>query len=104
MRGHWALLILALLFATVADAKRLHLRRPHRGFQMRMAPFVVAPGGDREGCEYLTTPNREPMDVGEFALKVTPGTHHFVVWEYLGADHDPAHFWSGIAYAPGCVA
>ena len=103
MRAWWAVVLAALALGTIADARRLHLRRPHRGFQMRMKSFVVQPGGDREGCEYLTTPNREPMDVGEFALKVTPGTHHFVVWEYLGTDHDPKDFWSGIAFAPGCV-
>src|SRR5207249_7537302 len=28
----------------------------------------------------------------------------FVVWEYLGTDHNPADLWTGIAYAPGCVA
>jgi len=88
---------------TAADARHLHLRKPRRGFQMRMTPFVIPPGGDREGCEYLVAPNHGPMDVSAFELKVTPGTHHFVAWEYLGKDHDPSHFWSGIRYSPGCV-
>ncbi len=70
---------------------------------MRMTPFPVRPGADREGCEYRVTPNHRPMDVSAFELKVTPGTHHFVVWEYLGRDHTPADFWSGIAYSPGCI-
>jgi len=81
----------------------MHLRKPARGFQMRMTPIVVPPGGDREGCEYLVAPNRAAMDVAAFELKVTPGTHHFVAWEYLGKDRDPSDFWSGIRYSPGCV-
>src|SRR5215470_952286 len=99
-----AILALACLgLGTAADARHLHLRRPRRGFQMRMMPFVVPPGVDREGCEYLVAPNRAAMDVSGFELKVTPGTHHFVAWEYLGKDRDPSHFWSGIRYSPGCV-
>lgn len=84
MRAVSLLVLTCLLASPGAEAKRLHLRRPARGFQMRMESFVVAPGGDREGCEYLVTPNRKPMDVGAFELKSTPATHHFVVWEYLG--------------------
>jgi len=92
-----------LSFGTTADAARLRLHKPARGFQMRMTSFVVAPGADREGCEYAVAPNRKPMDVAEFELRATPGTHHFVVWEYLGPDRNPADFWRGIAYAPGCT-
>jgi hypothetical protein len=97
------LLALTCLLASAGAEAKLHLNRPARGFQMRMESFVVPPGGDREGCEYMVTPNRKPMDVAAFDLKTTPGTHHFVVWEYLGSDHDPADFWSGIKYSPGCV-
>jgi hypothetical protein len=103
MRATWLLVLAAVTVAAGADAGRLHLHRPRRGFQMRMAPFPVPPAGDREGCEYRVTPNTKALDVQAFELKVTPGTHHFVVWEYLGKDRDPAHFWSGIRYAPGCI-
>jgi len=51
---------------TAADARHLHLRKPRRGFQMRMTPLVIPPGGDREGCEYLVAPNHGPMDVSAF--------------------------------------
>ena len=103
MRTTWLIALAWLAVGTLADAKRLHLAKPQRGFQMRMTPFVIQPGADREGCQYEVTPNHTPMDVQGFDLKVTPGTHHFVLWEYLGKDHDPADFWSGIAYSPGCV-
>ena len=84
-------------------APKLHLRKPARGFQMRMESFVVQPSGDREGCEHMVTPNRRPMDVAGFELKTTPGTHHFVVWDYLGQDQNPADFWTGIEYSTACV-
>ena len=84
-------------------APKLHLRKPARGFQMRMESFVVQPSADREGCEHMVTPNRKPMDVAEFELKTTPGTHHFAVWDYLGKDQNPADFWTGIEYSPACV-
>jgi len=103
MRILAALALACLALGTAADARHMHLRKPRRGFQMRMTPFVVPPGADREGCEYLVAPNRAAMDVSAFELKVTPGTHHFVAWEYLGKDRDPADFWSGIRYSPGCV-
>jgi len=101
MRTAWIVVVACLLAAVAADAKRLHLRKPVRGFQMRMESFTVQPDGDREGCEHMVTPNDTPMDVAEFQINDTPGTHHFVVWEYLGASH--GGFWTGIAYAPGCV-
>src|SRR5262249_3868501 len=88
--------------ATPAAAK-LRLRQPPRGFQMRMESFEVPPSGDVEGCEHMITPNHQPMDVSAFELKATPGTHHFVVWDYLGQDQNPANFWPGIAYATACV-
>ena len=89
--------------ARIRPHKRIRLHKPKHGFQIRMTPFVVAPGADREGCEYTVAPNREPMDVQSVELKATPGTHHFVVWEYLGADRNPADFWTGIKYSPACV-
>src|SRR5262245_36025257 len=84
-------------------AAKLHLHKPARGFQMRMESFEVPPSGDREGCEHMVTPNRHPMDVSAFELVATPGTHHFVVWDYLGQDVNPADFWSGIAYSTACI-
>ena len=95
--------VLGLSLGTAAGAGRLRLHKPKHGFQMRMTPFVVPAGGDREGCEYAVAPNRKAMDVSEFELHATPGTHHFVVWSYLGADRNPADFWRGIAYVPGCT-
>lgn len=99
------IIALACISAAIATpaAADLHLHKPARGFQMRMESFTVSPSGDREGCEHMVTPNRHPMDVAAFELKTTPGTHHFVVWDYLGQDQNPADFWSGIEYSTACV-
>jgi hypothetical protein len=103
MRATWLVALGCLALAISAEARRLHLHKPRHGFQMRMKSFVVQPGADREGCEYAVAPNRKAMDVAGFELNDTPGTHHFVLWEYLGRDNNPADFWTGIQYATACV-
>ena len=103
MRTIWMVTLACFALGTTADAKRLHLHRPRRGFQMHMTHFVIPPASEREGCEYRVTPNRRAMDVQSLELNATAGTHHFVLWEYLGKDDNPADFWSGIKYAAGCI-
>ncbi len=104
MRTIGVIVLLCLIFTVPADAKRMHLHRPPAGgFQMRMTPFPIPVGGEREVCEYQTTPNGKPMDVAELQLRSTRGSHHFVLWEYLGNDRSPTDFWSGPRDAPGCV-
>jgi len=100
----WLLLLsIAFLAPTMASARKVRLHKPRRGFQMRMQSFPIPADGDREACEVAITPNDKPIDVGSFELKTTPGTHHFVVWQYLGDDRDPSHFWDGLAFVPGCT-
>ncbi len=103
MHRTWLVALACLAITTSVDARRLPLRKPRHGFQMRMTSFVVQPGDDREGCEYAVAPNRRPMDVAGFELNVTPGTHHFVLWEYLGKHQSSSDFWTGIQYAPGYI-
>src|SRR5262245_33354770 len=98
VRSAWLVGLACLAVAAPAHAGRLRLHKPSRGFQLRMVPFAIPPGDDREGCEYAVASNRHPMDVSTFELKTTPGTHHFVVWAYLGADRNPADFWTGVSY------
>src|SRR5262249_38747015 len=108
-RGHFRVgcaILIALACLTVsatAEARKLRLHKPARGFQMRMTPFIGNPGVDQEGGEYTVAPNREPMDIAGFEVKATPGTHHFVVWQYTGPDRDPADFWKGISFTRGCT-
>jgi hypothetical protein len=93
-----------LAVALVASAEaRVSLRKPGRGIQMRMKKFVVPPGGEREVCEFRVMPNRKPFDVQAFELNMTPGSHHFVLWEYLGVNHDPSAFPKELVDSPGCI-
>jgi hypothetical protein len=92
-----------LLLVAPASAKRLRLNKPRGAVQMRMTPFMIPAGGDVEGCDYQVMPNDEAIDVSAFELKATKATHHFVIWQYLGQDRNPADFWDGIAYASGCI-
>jgi len=101
MRLLLALAILALVVP--ASAKRLHLRKPPGAVQMRMTPFTIPAESDLEGCDYMVTPNEEAVDIAAFELNATAASHHFVVWQYLGQDRNPADFWDGIAYSPGCI-
>ena len=95
--------IAALSLVAAGHATKLRLHKPKRGFQMRMTSFEIPANADREGCEYAVAPNEKAIDVGAFEVKTTPGTHHFVVWQYLGNDRNPADFWRGIKYVPGCT-
>src|SRR5262249_60996419 len=102
MRTLGVIVVLCLIFTVPASAKRMHLHKPaHGGFQMRMTPFPIPVGGGREVCEYQVTPNRKPMNIAEMQLRSTPGTHHFLLWEHLGADRNAGDFCSGPADAPG---
>jgi hypothetical protein len=101
MRRAWA--ILACLALVAPASATIHLHRVKHAVQMRMTPVPIPANGEREVCEYRTTPNKKPMDVAAFELATTPGTHHFVLWEYLGKDTDPKDFWKGAVDAPGCI-
>src|SRR5690242_4855260 len=80
-----------LALASVADA-RPYLRKPKRGFQMRVSPYAIAPGQDLEVCEYRRLPNAKPVDVAGFKLRMPEGAHHFVIWSYGGNREDDSTF------------
>jgi hypothetical protein len=81
---------LALLTDVCADAARVRLPRPKRGFQMRMGKFTIPAAREREVCEFRTLPNRKPIDAQEFEFEMTPGSHHdemcFIVGYYYRDD------------------
>ena len=93
---------LVLALAAGAAAKP-YLRKPKRGFQMRVGEFTVQPGEDLEVCEYRRLPNRKPVDVSGFDLRMPPGAHHFVIWAYGGNVEDDARFPPGPVESVGCT-
>ena len=98
-----ALLAVLTLAAAAGAASRVRLPKPRRGFQMRMGKFTVPAGHEREVCEFRTLPNRKPIDVQELEFKMSPGSHHFALWAYLGQDRAAADFPSTIVDSPGCI-
>src|SRR5262245_9381145 len=101
--------VLMLALGVVASTVRAEgtddptLKKPHRGFQMETSEFTIAPGADREWCEYRRLPNAKAMDVQEFELRMPAGAHHFVVWRYDGNDGNDADFPTKPVQVPGCV-
>ncbi len=95
------LVALALLLAVPAVAKA-PLKRPHRGFQMRIHDFTVKPDEDLEVCEYARLPNRRAIDVNGFELTMPPEAHHFVIWSYGGDVTDDARFPKGPMESVAC--
>jgi len=103
MRPRVAAATLIVLAATLPAVARVHLRRPARGYPIKMGAFTIPPAGEREVCEYRVLPNAKPMDVQAYQLDMTPGAHHFVLWAYLGKDRNADDFPKTIVDSPGCV-
>jgi len=64
--------------------------------------WVIEPLQDVEVCEYRRLPNRKPMDVAGFELRMPPGAHHFALWGYGGSVQDDAAFPKGVVESVGC--
>jgi hypothetical protein len=95
---------LALVIACVglADA-RPYLKKPKRGFQMKVSDFDVKSGEDLEVCEYRRLPNKKPVEITGFKLRMPAGAHHFVVWRYSGNETDDSKFPQGPVESLGCT-
>jgi hypothetical protein len=93
-------LVLALVSA--ADGRTL-LKKPKRGFQVKVSEFTIMPGQDLEVCEYRRLPNKKPMDVDGFELRMPAGAHHFVIWAYSGNEQDDSKFPQGPVESVGCA-
>ena len=91
-----------LALTSAADA-RTRLKKPKRGFQMRVGEFSVQPGEDLEVCEYRRLPNRKPIDVTSFKLRMPDGAHHFVIWSYGGNLQDDSRFPAGPVESVACA-
>jgi hypothetical protein len=82
---HTLLVVLASLALTLPCAEaRSRLKKPRRGFQVRVETYTIAPGEDNEVCEYRRLPNKKPIEVAGLDLRMPPGAHHFVLWKYGG--------------------
>ena len=97
-----ALLVLAMAVATNVDAGT-RLKKPTRGFQMRVGAYTIDPGEDLEMCEYRRLPIKKPMDATSFTLRMPTGAHHFAMWGYGGALTEDDRFRQGPFETIGCA-
>jgi Copper type II ascorbate-dependent monooxygenase, C-terminal domain len=95
-------LIALVLLLAVPAAGKTRLKKPHRGFQMRIHDFTVKPDEDLEVCQYARLPNRRAIDVNGFELQMPPEAHHFVIWSYGGDVTDDARFPKGPVESVAC--
>jgi hypothetical protein len=103
----WMALAVVLLAPAAAPAAsiRVKLHRPHRGIQVRLAPVVVPAAQEREVCQAIELPNREPMDVAVLQF-ATPGgrtylSHHFAL--FVDDVDTMAELPTGPVNSPGCA-
>lgn len=96
------LILLGLAVSLPADAAS-RLKKPKRGFQMRVDKYAVQPGEDLEVCEYRRLPNKKAMDVSGFELRMPRGAHHFVIWRYGGDIQDDRKFPAGPVPSVACA-
>src|SRR5262249_4794419 len=89
-----ALLVLGMAVATNVDAGT-RLKKPTRGFQMRVGAYTIDPGEDLEMCEYRRLPIKKPMNATSFTLRMPTGAHHFAMWGYGGALTEDDRFRQG---------
>src|SRR5262245_28022622 len=103
MRQLLVLVLTGAVTATVASGAPL--RKPPRGhgMQVRVGAYTIQPSEDLEVCEYRRLPNKKPMDVTRFTLRMPPGAHHFAVWGYGGSQTDDAAFAHGPVESIGCT-
>ena len=95
--------VLAVAVCVIAAAPASALRKPKRGFQMKVGAFQVQPAQDLEVCEYRRLPNKTPMRVSGFEVRMPAGAHHFVVWAYSGSLKGPEGFPQGPVQSIGCT-
>lgn len=58
------------------------LNPPERGFQLKSPEIEIPPGtnGERTYCWYFRTPNAESLSIKRWVSKMTPGSHHMIVY------------------------
>lgn len=87
----------------VGESFSVKLKKPKRGFQMRTSDFLVRPGEDLEWCEYRRLPNKKEILAQSYELRMSYGSHHFVLWAYNGNETDDAKFPSSPVLVAGCT-
>jgi hypothetical protein len=56
------------------------LMPPERGFQITTPEITLQPGQEVTYCYYFRTPNTDPYAIKRWASKMTPGSHHMILY------------------------
>jgi hypothetical protein len=83
--------VVAFLVALAATALaadpvmvKTKLRKPSRGFQLRLAPFEVPPAREREVCQAVRLPISRPIDIDRITVRMpsspTLASHHLAMF------------------------
>jgi hypothetical protein len=83
-----ALLVVLFAVPSTAAELRTRLHRPSRGLQVRLTPFDIQAGTEREVCQLIELPNTKELELRDLTI-ATPagseyGSHHFAMFLYSG--------------------
>src|SRR4051794_9736940 len=56
------------------------LMPPARGFQVQSPEITIMPGQEITYCYYFKTPNTEAFSIKRWVSKMTPGSHHMILF------------------------
>jgi len=56
------------------------LEQPARGFQLKSPEITIPAGKEQTWCWYFKTPNTEAFSIKRWVSKMTPGSHHMIVY------------------------
>jgi hypothetical protein len=74
----------------------------HGNYTITLAPFTVAPGGERYVCQNFANPfGGGDGAIHAFASHLTPGAHHMLLFYQPSASDGPLADCSGSEFAPG---
>jgi hypothetical protein len=66
--------------STPGDAAYVELTPPTEGFQIRTPDITIAGGQEVTYCYYFHTPNQAETIVKSWQSKMTPGSHHMILY------------------------
>ncbi len=76
-----SLLLPLVPFAVAACAPSPEPAEPLRSITVQMGPFEVGPGEERTQCLVTRLGNDAPFDVVKTSSRMTPGSHHLIVYK-----------------------
>ena len=85
-----ALLVVLFALPSTAAELRTRLHRPSRGLQVRLTPFDIQAGTEREVCQLIELPNTKEVEFRDLTIAMPAGaeygSHHFAMFLYSGGD------------------